>query len=33
MAGLAQVENINISYANNHRFSDDSHLQSQHVPI
>lgn len=26
MAGLAQVEYINISYSNNHKFSDDSHL-------
>lgn len=26
MAGLAQVEYINFSYSNNHRFSDDSHL-------
>lgn len=26
MDGLAQVEYINISYSNNYRFSDDSHL-------
>lgn len=26
MAGLAQVEYINVSYSNNHKFSDDSHL-------
>lgn len=26
MDGLAQVEYVNISYSNNYRFSDDSHL-------